>query len=140
MGVVYQAYDERLQRTVALKMMLSVGHDETARKRFWREARAAASVNHPNICQLYEIGEDQGELFLAMELLEGEALAERLRRGPLTVVETLPVPLNQMIEKADRIFIGKVLDVSVENKPVQADSAGSAFTGMFVTRWFSSSL
>jgi serine/threonine protein kinase len=47
MGVVYEAYDERLARTVALKMMLSLEHDETARKRFWREARAAASVNHP---------------------------------------------------------------------------------------------
>ena len=62
--------------------------DETARKRFWREARAAASVNHPNVCQLYEIGEDGGELFIAMELLEGEPLAERLRRGPLSVSET----------------------------------------------------
>src|SRR5207245_1278680 len=68
--------------------------DEEARRRFWREARAAASVNHPNICQLYEIGEDQGELFIAMELLEGEALAERLRRGPLTVAETLPIALG----------------------------------------------
>ena len=88
MGVVYAARDERLERTVALKTMscdVVAGSDETARKRFWREARAAASVNHPNICQIYEIGEDGGELFIAMELLEGEALAERLRRGPLSV-------------------------------------------------------
>ena len=83
MGVVYAARDERLERTVALKTMSSLADDETARKRFWREARAAASVNHPNICQIYEIGEDGGELFIAMELLEGEPLAERLRRGPL---------------------------------------------------------
>ena len=59
MGVVYAARDERLERTVALKMMRSLAHDETARQRFWREARAAASVNHPNICQIYEIGEDE---------------------------------------------------------------------------------
>ena len=59
MGVVYAARDERLERHVALKTM-SLGQDETARKRFWREARAAASVNHPNICQIYEIGEDGG--------------------------------------------------------------------------------
>ena len=85
MGVVYAARDERLERTVALKTMSSLADDETARKRFWREARAAASVNHPNVCQIYEIGEDGGELFIAMELLEGEALAERLRRGPLSV-------------------------------------------------------
>jgi TolB-like protein len=79
---------------VALKTMTSLAADETARKRFWREARAAASVNHPNICQLYEIGEEQGELFIAMELLEGESLAERLRRGPLNVSETLPLGLG----------------------------------------------
>jgi serine/threonine protein kinase/tetratricopeptide (TPR) repeat protein len=93
MGVVYAARDERLERTVALKTMSSLANDETARKRFWREARAAASVNHPNICQIYEIGEDGGELFIAMELLEGEALAERLRRGPLSVSQTVPVGL-----------------------------------------------
>src|SRR5207244_354330 len=93
MGVVYAARDERLERTVALKTMSSLASDETARKRFWREARAAASVNHPNICQLYEIGEENGELFIAMELLEGEALAERLKRGSLNVSEALPVGL-----------------------------------------------
>ena len=94
MGVVYAARDERLERTVALKTMSSLANDETARRRFWREARAAASVNHPNICQIYEIGEDGGELFIAMELLEGEALAERLVRGPLSVSETVPVGLG----------------------------------------------
>ena len=76
--------------------MSSLADDETARKRFWREARAAASVNHPNVCQIYEIGEDGGELFIAMELLEGEALAERLRRGPLSVAETLPIGLGML--------------------------------------------
>ncbi len=55
--------------------MSSLAKDETARKRFWREARAAASVNHPNVGQIYEIGEDAGELFIAMEFLEGEALS-----------------------------------------------------------------
>src|SRR5437870_10250892 len=94
MGVVYAARDERLERTVALKTMSSLASDETARKRFWREARAAARINHPNVCQLYEIGEDGGELFIAMELLEGEALAERLRRGPLSVSEALPIGLG----------------------------------------------
>jgi serine/threonine protein kinase len=94
MGVVYEARDERLERTVAVKTMSSLTGDETARKRFWREACAAAGVNHPNVCQLYEIGEDGGELFIVMELLEGEALSERLRRGPLSVVETLPIGLG----------------------------------------------
>jgi eukaryotic-like serine/threonine-protein kinase len=94
MGVVYAARDERLERTVALKTMSSVGRDDTARRRFWREARAAASVNHPNICQIYEIGEDGGELFIAMELLEGEGLADRLRRGPMSTAEALPIGLG----------------------------------------------
>ena len=94
MGVVYAASDERLGRTVAVKTMSSLGGDETARKRFWREAKTAASVNHPNVCQLYEIGEDGGELFIAMELLEGETLGDRLRRGALSVAEALPVGLG----------------------------------------------
>ena len=94
MGVVYLAHDERLGRSVAVKTMASLRGDETARKRFWREARAAASINHPNVCQLYEIGEDGGELFIAMELLEGESLDERLRRGPLSVSEALPMGLG----------------------------------------------
>lgn len=94
MGVVYAARDERLGRTVALKTMAALGTDESARRRFWREARAAASVNHPNICQIYEIGEDRGELFIAMELLEGEVLADRLRGGPLSAAEAVPIGLG----------------------------------------------
>jgi serine/threonine protein kinase/tetratricopeptide (TPR) repeat protein len=96
MGVVYAARDERLQRAVALKTMLALADDENARKRFWREARAAASVNHPNICQIYEIGEDGGELFIAMELLEGEVLADRLRRGPLNATDAIAVGLEML--------------------------------------------
>jgi eukaryotic-like serine/threonine-protein kinase len=94
MGVVYSARDERLERSVALKMMSSLRGDETARKRFWREARAAASVNHPNICQLYEIGEANGDLFIAMELLQGESLATRMQRGALSVSETMPITVT----------------------------------------------
>jgi serine/threonine protein kinase/tetratricopeptide (TPR) repeat protein len=94
MGVVYAARDERLARTVAVKTLVSLAGDDTARKRFWREARAAAAVNHPNVCQLYEIGEDGGEPFIAMELLEGESLAERIRRGPLAVAEAVPIGLG----------------------------------------------
>ena len=79
MGVVYAARDARLERTVAVKTMSALGRRrDGARKRFWREARAAASVNHPNICQIYEVGEDAGRLFIAMELLEGEVLSDRL--------------------------------------------------------------
>jgi eukaryotic-like serine/threonine-protein kinase len=96
MGVVYAARDDRLERTIALKTLSSVANDDTARQRLWREARAAASVNHPNICQIYEIGEDGGRLFIAMELLEGEALAERLRRGPLNASQAVPIGLGML--------------------------------------------
>ena len=94
MGVVYAARDERLHRTVALKMLSGMANDSSAQKRLWREARAAASVNHPNVCQIYEIGEDQGTLFVAMELLEGQVLSERLRNGAVTSAEAVPVALG----------------------------------------------
>jgi len=94
MGVVYEARDERLNRTVALKTMSAVAHDDSARQRFWREARAAASVNHPNVCQIYEIGEHGRELFITMELLEGDVLSNRLRAGALSVSETVPIGLG----------------------------------------------
>ncbi|MFL6280700.1 MAG: protein kinase domain-containing protein [Vicinamibacterales bacterium] len=94
MGVVYAARDERLQRTVALKTLSSLANDPTARQRFWREARAAASVNHPNVCQIYEIGEDRdGALFIAMELLEGQVLSDRLRSGPCSGSEAVSIGL-----------------------------------------------
>ncbi|MGH9238547.1 MAG: protein kinase domain-containing protein [Vicinamibacterales bacterium] len=96
MGVVYAARDERLERSVALKTISSLADSDTARKRFWREARAAASVNHPNVCQIHEIGEDHGTLFIAMELLEGESLADRLRRGPLSVSDSVQIVLGML--------------------------------------------
>jgi len=96
MGVVYAAHDDRLERSVALKMMLALDHDDTARKRFWREARAAASINHPNVCQIYEVGEAGGQLFIAMELLEGEPLTEQLSNGPLSVDQALPIAIDML--------------------------------------------
>ena len=96
MGVVYAARDERLERTVALKTLSAPPDDELARERLWREAKAAASVNHPNICQIYEVGEDGGRLFIAMELLEGQSLAERLRDGPIGAPETVSIGLGML--------------------------------------------
>ena len=92
MGVVYAAHDERLDRSVAIKRIRQ-GADEQERQRLWREARVAASVSHPNICQLYEIEEDGADLFLTMELLDGEALSARLERGPLAPAEAGQITL-----------------------------------------------
>jgi serine/threonine protein kinase len=94
MGVVYCAQDTRLNRAVALKMIRDAGADENLRKRFLREAQSAARVNHPSICRLYDIGEEDGHPFLVMELLEGESLAGRLARGPMVLAEAVQVTLS----------------------------------------------
>ena len=94
MGIVHAAHDERIDRQVAIKMILDAGADATARERFWREARAAAAVSHPHVCQLYEIGETEGQLYIVMELLEGQSLASRLEAGPLDVPATLTTVLS----------------------------------------------
>ena len=95
MGVVYAARDAALGRAVALKTIAAAMlADEQAQKRFWREARAAASVNHPNVCQIYEVGEADGTPFIAMEMLEGEPLSARIARGPLPVKESIDAALG----------------------------------------------
>jgi serine/threonine protein kinase len=92
MGIVYEGWDERLSRAVAIKTILRAS-DPTMRERFVREARAAAAVSHPNICQLFDIGEHNGEPFLCMELLDGKSLAERLTDGPIPVPEAATTQL-----------------------------------------------
>jgi TolB-like protein len=94
MGVVYAAEDERLGRRVALKMIHASVADPSARERLRREARAGASVSHPHICQVHEVGEEDGELYVAMELLEGEPLSARLARGPMPPNEAIDAALQ----------------------------------------------
>ncbi len=144
MGIVYAARDERLHRTVALKTMSSLAGDGTARQRFWREARAAASVNHPNICQIHDVGEDGGTLFIAMELLEGESLADRLAQGALSVSEAVATGLGMLAAlaalhargfihrdlKPSNVFLTphgvKVLDFGLARPELEASIASAA--------------
>src|SRR5262245_26476790 len=93
MGIVYEAVDDRLERTVAIKTILPAAN-AVMRDRFLREARAAAAVSHPHICQLFEIGEHEGDPFLAMELLQGEALSTRLERGPIPAADAISIALG----------------------------------------------
>jgi eukaryotic-like serine/threonine-protein kinase len=96
MGVVYRAEDTHLGRTVALKFLPpTLTPDPRAKARFLREARAAAALDHPNICTIYEAGETaDGQLYLAMACYEGETLRRRLERGPLPVAEALHIALQ----------------------------------------------
>ena len=103
MGVVYEAEDTNLGRHVALKFLTpTMANDDNLLQRFQREARAASALNHPNICTIHGIEQFESEHFIVMELLEGESLADRIRRGPIDIetVLTLGVQIVDALESA----------------------------------------
>ncbi|HEY7783800.1 MAG TPA: protein kinase [Pyrinomonadaceae bacterium] len=103
MGVVYEAEDTNLGRHVALKFLTpALAGDANLLQRFQREARAASALNHPNICTIHGIEQHESEHFIVMELLDGESLGDRIRRGPLEIesVLTLGVQLADALESA----------------------------------------
>src|SRR5262245_18013 len=90
MGEVYKARDTRLDRTVAIKVMTAaIAATPELRQRFEREARSLSALNHPHICTLHDIGLQDGQEYLVLEFVEGETLASRLARGPLTADEVI---------------------------------------------------
>src|SRR5271163_1785752 len=105
MGEVYRARDTRLERTVAIKILPAQFSADPARKqRFEREAKTISSLNHPNICVLYDIGSQDGVDYLVMECVEGETLAKRIEKGPLPVEQVLNygAQIAEALDKAHR--------------------------------------
>jgi eukaryotic-like serine/threonine-protein kinase len=105
MGEVYKARDTRLDRIVAIKILPShLSENAEAKQRFDREARTISSLNHPNICTLHDVGHEDGVEYLVMEYLEGEALGDRLRRGPLPIDQVLRygIEICDALERAHR--------------------------------------
>ena len=112
MGEVYQARDTRLGRNVAIKVLPArLSNEPALRKRFQREARAISSLNHPNICALYDIGSENDSEYLVMELLDGETLAHRLERGAM--------PLDEAIARA--IEIASALESAHKQEIIHRD-------------------
>src|SRR5829696_7424015 len=124
MGEVYLAEDERLRRRVALKVLPPhLATDDAAGKRLLREARAAATLDHPNICTVYEIGEADGHGFIAMQYIEGDTLADRLKRAPLELPTAISIGAQVARALAEAHRHGIVhRDVKPQNVMVSADN------------------
>src|ERR1700739_4712918 len=105
MGEVYRARDTRLERTVAIKILpAQLSSDPVRKQRFEREAKTISGLNHPNICVLHDVGSQDGVDYLVMECVEGETLAERLKKGPLPVEQVLRygAQIADALDKAHR--------------------------------------
>jgi len=112
MGVVYKAEDTRLGRNVALKFLPEeMQQDSTARKRFLREAKSAAALDHPYICHIHEVGEAEGKSFICMEYIQGQTLSQKLTEGPL--------PLKNALQMA--VEVAEALEAAHKNDIVHRD-------------------
>jgi len=149
MGVVYEGWDERLGRTVAIKTVREASKSGDARSRLWREARSLARVSHPRVCQVFDVLEDGKDLFLVLELLDGRSLADRIASGSTTTSEAVSIE-RQILEalealhdlgivhrdlKPSNVFLtrhgAKLLDFGLARSTspalaVDADQAGTA--------------
>jgi serine/threonine protein kinase/Leucine-rich repeat (LRR) protein len=121
MGVVFLAQDPQLRRSVALKAMLpEFAGEPTARRRFLREARAAAGLKHDHIVAIYHVGEERGAPFFVMELLEGESLQQRLQRGPLPLAASLRIG-REVAEGLAAAHVGGVIHRDIKPANIWLD-------------------
>jgi len=123
MGEVYKARDTRLDRIVAIKV-LPEGHDLEQRQRLEREARAVSRLSHPNICTLYDIGQQDGLEFMVMEYMEGETLDQRLTRGPLPTAQVLRVGL-EVADALDKAHRQEIIHRDVKPGNIMLTKAGA---------------
>jgi serine/threonine-protein kinase len=126
MGVVYEAHDDQLDRTVALKFLPPGGLDETGRARFIGEAQAAARVHHPNICPIYEIGEHDGRLFFAMPLLAGTTASDLIQQGPLRLDRALSIAA-QVADGLAAAHRAGIVHRDIKNANIAVDESGHAW-------------
>src|SRR5580704_18067514 len=152
MGEVYRARDTRLDRIVAIKILPShLSENAEARQRFEREARTISSLNHPNVCTLHDVGHQDGIDYLVMEYLEGETLADRLRKGPMPVEQVLKyaIEICEGLEKAHRSGVvhrdlkpgnimltktgAKLMDFGLAKTSVASPGATSGLTATLTT-------
>src|SRR4051812_27524531 len=123
MGAVYKAYDEKLHRVVALKVLPPEAiSQEDRRRRFLQEARAASALNHPHILTVYEVGEDDGKPYIAMEFIEGETLRQKIRERGLQLKEAIEIAL-QIAEGLNRAHEFGIVhrDLKPENLMIRSD-------------------
>src|SRR5207244_3606591 len=125
MGEVYKARDTRLKRAVAIKVLLqNISEGSDLRERFQRESKAIAKLNHPNICMLHDVGQEDGLDYLVMEYVEGETLAHRLKRGTLPLPHVIKVAL-EITDALDKVHREGMIHQDLKPRNIMLTRSGA---------------